>query len=271
MTRINLSKLCLLLIWTLVVSFHGYTQDEGGSKADELAKKLQNPVASLISVPFQNNFDFGIGSENGFRYTLNFQPVIPLSISEDWNLIGRVIVPVISQNNVFGESGNQSGISDVLLSGFFSPKEPTSGGLIWGIGPAILVPTATNNLLGTEKFGLGPRAVALKQAGKTSFGVLINHIWSVAGNVDRANVNSTFFEPFIAQNFRGGKAISFNTELTQNWEAGLTSGTINLVGSKVLMFGNQATQLAIGPRLHYGNGNTASWGIRAAFVLLFPK
>ncbi len=256
-----------------MLSFLAIAQEEssGTSAADELAKKLQNPVASLISVPFQNNFDFGIGPSNGSRYTLNFQPVIPMSISEDWNLIARVIVPVISQNNVFGESGSQSGLSDIVLSGFFSPKEPTSGGLIWGVGPAILVPTATNNLLGTQKFGLGPTAVALKQSGMTSFGVLINHIWSVAGNADRANVNSTFFEPFIAQNFPGGKAISLNTELTQNWEAGLASGSVNLVGSKVLMFGKQATQLAIGPRLHYGKGNTASWGIRAAFVLLFPK
>ncbi|WP_194977137.1 transporter [Aquiflexum lacus] len=266
-------KKSILLISISMLSFLAIAQEEssGTSAADELAKKLQNPVASLISVPFQNNFDFGIGPSNGSRYTLNFQPVIPMSISEDWNLIARVIVPVISQNNVFGESGSQSGLSDIVLSGFFSPKEPTSGGLIWGVGPAILVPTATNNLLGTQKFGLGPTAVALKQSGMTSFGVLINHIWSVAGNADRANVNSTFFEPFIAQNFPGGKAISLNTELTQNWEAGLASGSVNLVGSKVLMFGKQATQLAIGPRLHYGKGNTASWGIRAAFVLLFPK
>lgn len=268
-----MKKVFICTAFSLLLSAPLLAQEksDGSSAADELAKKLQNPVASLISVPFQNNFDFGIGPSNGSRYTLNFQPVIPMSISEDWNLIARVIVPVISQNNVFGESGSQSGLSDIVLSGFFSPKEPTSGGLIWGVGPAILVPTATNNLLGTQKFGLGPTAVALKQSGMTSFGVLINHIWSVAGNADRANVNSTFFEPFIAQNFPGGKAISLNTELTQNWEAGLASGSVNLVGSKVLMFGKQATQLAIGPRLHYGKGNTASWGIRAAFVLLFPK
>lgn len=241
------------------------------TSADDLAKQLQNPVASLISVPFQNNFDFGIGPNDGTRYTLNFQPVIPLSIGEDWNLIARVVLPVISQKDIFGESGTQSGLSDVLISGFFSPKEPTSGGLIWGVGPVLLIPTATNNLLGTEKFGLGPTAVALKQAGKTSFGALINHVWSVAGNADRADVNSTFFQPFVAQNFPGGKALTLNTELSQNWKAKTTSGTLNLSGSKVLMIGKQASQFSLGPRIHYGDGNSASWGFRVGMTLLFPK
>lgn len=269
----RIMKKSILLVSIFMLPFLAIAQEEssGTSAADELAKQLQNPVASLISVPFQNNFDFGIGPSEGTRYTLNFQPVIPVSISEDWNLIARVIVPVVSQNDVFGESGSQSGVSDVLISGFFSPKEPTNGGLIWGVGPVILVPSATNDLLGTEKFGFGPTAVALKQAGMSSFGVLVNHVWSVAGNVDRAAVNATFFQPFIAQNFPGGKALTLNTELSQNWDANTTSGTVNLVGSQVLRIGNQASQLAFGPRIHYGNGNSASWGFRVALTLLFPK
>ncbi|WP_375582351.1 hypothetical protein [Cyclobacterium xiamenense] len=262
----------LLLILGLVFIYTiSKAQEKEKSAADDLAKQLQNPVASLVSVPFQNNFDFGIGPADGSRYTMNFQPVIPMSIGEDWNLIARAIVPIVAQKNVLGESGSQTGLGDVLLSGFFSPKDPTSGGLIWGVGPAFLVPTATHSLLGTDKFGLGPTAVALKQSGMTSFGALVNHLWSVAGNENRSDINATFFQPFVAQNFPGGKALTLNTEMTRNWSARSTSGTVNFVASQVFTLGKQATQLALGPRLHYGAGNTASWGFRAVLVLLFPK
>ena len=240
------------------------------SDADALAKALQNPVASLISVPFQANFDYGIGPNDGSRFTLNIQPVIPISIGENWNLIGRVILPVISQNNVFGESGSQTGLSDAVISGFFSPKAPTAGGLIWGAGPVLLVPTATDDLLGTGQFGIGPTAVLLTQVSGFTVGGLVNHIWSIAGDKGRDDVNSTFLQPFIARNFKGGYALSLNTELTQNWEAEQASGTINIVGSKVISMGQQRAQVAIGPRIPYGEGNTAEWGFRAVFVLLFP-
>ncbi|TRZ44320.1 transporter [Robertkochia solimangrovi] len=243
----------------------------GQSEADELAKQLQNPVASLISVPFQGNYDWGFDPENGSRLTINVQPVYPMSLSEDWNLILRVIMPVISQTDVYGDSGNQFGLGDAVVSGFFSPKEPTAGGLIWGVGPAILVPTATDELLGAEKWGVGPTAVALKQIGSNTVGVLVNHIWSVAGDDDRADVGSTFFQPFIAHNFSGGYALAVNTELTQNWEADATAGFINIVGSKVITIGgSQMAQLLFGPRIPYGGANNADFGIRAGLVLLFP-
>lgn len=241
------------------------------SNADALAKQLQNPVANLISLPFQANFDFGVGPADGSRMTLNIQPVIPISISENWNLIGRVILPVISQNNVFGHSGSQFGLSDAVVSGFFSPKAPTSGGIIWGAGPVLLVPTATDDLLGTGKFGIGPTAVALKQSGSFTIGGLVNHIFSVAGKEERQDVNSTFIQPFIAKNFSGGYSLTLNTEFTQNWEADASSGFLHLVGAKVFKMGNQMAQAAIGPRIPYGNGNTSEIGFRAIFVLLFPN
>ncbi|MCO5726058.1 hypothetical protein [Robiginitalea marina] len=263
-----MKKACLFLVLSLL-PFFAMAQD--GTSADDLAKQLQNPIASLISVPFQNNFDFGIGPADGSRWTMNMQPVIPMSISEDWNLIGRVILPVISQNDVFGNSGNQTGLSDAVVSGFFSPKAPTAGGLIWGAGPVLLIPTATNDLLGTEKFGVGPTAVALKQAGSFTYGALVNHIWSIAGADDRADVNQTFFQPFLAKNYPGGYALTAVTEISQNWDFDSTSGMFAIVGSKVVTIGSQATQVAFGPRFFYGNGRAADWGFRAAFTLLFPK
>jgi hypothetical protein len=194
-----------------------------------------------------------------------------MSISEDWNLIGRVILPIISQTDVFGESGTQSGLGDAVISAFFSPKEPTSGGLIWGAGPVLLVPTATDDLLGTGKFGIGPTAVGLKQIGDLTVGALVNHIWSIAGDEDRGDVNTTFFQPFVAKNFTGGYALAVNTELSQSWDNDATNGTINIIGSKVISLGSQLAQVSIGPRIPYGNANTASWGFRAQFILLFPK
>jgi hypothetical protein len=247
------------------------TPEESKSQEDELAKKLQNPLASLISLPFQSNFDFGFDPADGSRWLMNVQPVIPLSISEDWNFIGRVILPVISQNDIFGESGSQTGIGDALVTGFFSPKAPTSGGLIWGAGPAISIPTATDDLLGSGQFAIGPSIVGLVQAGSITYGALVNHIWSVFGDSDRADVNASFFQPFLARNFKGGYALALNTELLQNWEANATVGTINLVGSKVPTLGSQLAQFFIGPRIPYGNGNNASWGFRAGLVLMFPK
>ncbi|MCP9200484.1 hypothetical protein MKO06_11225 [Gramella sp. GC03-9] len=263
-------KITPLFILIFLLPFMVVGQEEEQLSADELAQKLQNPVASLISVPFQGNFDFGVGPSDGRRFTMNFQPVVPISISEDWNLIGRLILPIIHQNDVSGNSGRQTGLGDAVVSSFFSPKEPSSGGLIWGVGPVFLLPTATDNL-GLEKFGIGPTGVALKQIGDITIGALANHIWSVTGDDDRPDVNATFVQPFIAKNFTGGYAITLNTELTQNWDFDATSGTVNLTGSKVISLGSQLAQVAVGPRIPYGNANTSEWGFRAAFVLLFPK
>ena len=266
-------KKILLLGITLLVTSVTFAQDEPATSttdADALAKKLQNPIASLISVPFQGNFDFGYGPENGSRMVLNIQPVIPVSISENWNLINRIILPVISQTDVFGPSGNQFGLGDAVISGFFSPKAPTSKGLIWGVGPVFSVPTATDELLGSEKFGIGPTAIGLKQVGTLTVGLLINHVWSVAGSDDRADINNTFFQPFLAKNYKGGYALSLTTELSQNWDADATVGTINFFGSKVVALGKQRAQFGLGPRIPYGNGNNSEWGFRAQFILLFP-
>lgn len=262
-----MKRICLNFCFCVLINMVMTAQND----ADALAKQLQNPISSLISVPFQGNMDFGIGSDNGTRFTLNIQPVIPVSISENWNLVTRVVLPFVSQSDVFYNSGSQTGLSDAVVSGFFSPKEPTKGGLIWGAGPVFLVPTATDDALGTHKFGLGPTVVALKQSGSITFGCLVNHIWSVAGNDDYGDVNTTFFQPFVAKNFAGGYALTFNTELSQSWDYHATSGAIHVVGSKVISIGSQLAQVFVGPRLHYGGANSADWGIRGGLTLLFPK
>lgn len=270
-TTSTLLRYALILFLTCVASISVHAQEEQKiSDADALAKQLQNPVANLISVPFQFNYDWGYDPFNGSRMLLNIQPVVPLSISEDWNLIARVILPVIWQSDVVNND-SQFGLGDTVISGFFSPKEPTAGGLIWGVGPVLLVPTATKDLLGGEKFGVGPTAVALQQAGSVTFGALVNHIWSVAGDDNRADVNVSFFQPFMAKNFAGGYALSVNTEISQDWDNDLTNGSLNVVGSKVVTLGSQMAQVFLGPKFPYGNANRADFGVRFGLVLLFPK
>ena len=250
------------IFFLLMLSLGGIVSAQ--TDADALAKELQNPIANLISLPIQGNFDYGAGPADGRRMILNIQPVIPVSISENWNLITRTIMPIISQNDVFGKSGSQFGLGDIVASGFFSPKEPTKGGMVWGVGPVFMIPTSTDDLLGVGEFGAGPSAVALTQKGSFTIGGLVNHIWA-------DNFSATFLNPFFARNFKGGRALTLNTEMTQNWTNDVFSGVVMLQGSQVFTIGKQAVNAGLAPRFHFGGGRTADWGFRAVLVFLFPK
>jgi hypothetical protein len=260
-------KKFIFLMLFLVVSIIVKAQDE----AAELAKKLANPIANLISVPFQNNTDYGIGDWDGTRNTLNFQPVIPIGISKNVNLITRMILPIVTQYNVTGEGENQNGFGDVLVSAFFSPINAEK--LTWGVGPVLLIPTGTNNYLTTEKFGIGPTAVALKQVNGWTIGGLINQIWSVAGSEERQDVSQMFFQPFVVFNWKTGAGAGANLEWTQNWKSGSTTLWLNPNLSAVTSLGKQKTQFVIGPRLNLAapDGGKADWGWRAVVIFLFPK
>ncbi|MGE6784520.1 transporter [Ensifer adhaerens] len=239
----------------------------------DLAKQLSNPVASLISVPFQFNYDRGFGPDDGHRMTVNIQPVIPFSLNEDWNVISRTIVPVISQSDVAGDSGNQFGLGDTVQSFFFSPKQPGPDGLIWGVGPVFLLPTGTDELLGSEKWGVGPTAVALKQEGPWTVGALANHIWSVAGDHNREDVSSTFLQPFLTYTTDDAWTFALNTESTYDWKGDQWSVPINFQVSKVVKFGEQPVSFQAGARywaVAPDNG-PEGWGLRASITFLFPK
>ena len=225
----NTTSILLAARCGLIVPVRAAEPVAAGDAAAELAKKLSNPVAALISVPFQNNFDFGAGpGGDGFQYKLNIQPVIPITLNEDWNLISRTILPYVYQENIFGKT-SQSGLSDTVQSLFFSPKAATAGGWIWGAGPVLLLPTVTDDLLGTEKWGAGPTAVLLKQQNGWTYGVLANHIWSFAGEDARADVNATFLQPFVSFSTKKQTTFVLNTESTYDWENSQWTVPVNAV------------------------------------------
>ena len=246
--------------------------DAEAAAAAELAKQLSNPVAALISVPMQSNFDYGAGPDgDGFQYKLNIQPVIPITLNDDWNLISRTIVPYVYQDKWINTS-SQSGLSDTVQSLFFSPKEPTSGGWIWAVGPVFLLPTATDDLLGTEKWGAGPTALVLKQENGWTYGVLANHLWSFAGNSNRAEVDATFLQPFLTYTTKKQTTYGLNTESTYDWINSQWTVPLNLSISQLLKIGGKPVSLLLGGRYYAEKSdNGPDWGLRFQITLLFPK
>lgn len=242
--------------------------------ASDLAKQLANPIASLISVPVQSNFDWNIGPEDdGERLTVNVQPVVPISLNEDWNLISRTILPIIDQSDIFPGAGSQSGLGDTVQSLFLSPVEPTADGWIWGAGPVFLLPTGTDDLLTADKWGLGPTAVALRQAGPWTFGGLANHIWSVAGDDDREDVSQSFVQPFFTYTTPSALSLTLTADSTYNWKSNDWTIPIGVFAAQVFKLGSQTMQVQGGPRYYAQSPESGpeGWGARISVVFLFPK
>lgn len=239
----------------------------------ELAKQLSNPVASLISVPFQFNYDTGYGTGDGSKLVVNVQPVVPISLTDDWNVISRTILPIVMQEDIAGPSGDQSGLGDTTQSLFFSPKVPGPGGLIWGVGPVFLLPTGTDPLLSGEKWGAGPTGVALKQSGPWTYGMLANHVWSFAGDDERSDINSTFLQPFLTYTTPDAWTFALNTESTYDWENEAWSVPVNFVVSKLVTIEKQPISFQVGLRYWAVSPDAGpdGFGARFAITALFPK
>jgi len=259
----------LMFFIATVLTASGIALSEAPDDSASLAKKLTNPVADLISVPIQFNFDTPYGPKDADRYTINIQPVIPVSISPDWNLISRTIVPLVYQEATAAVLDDEFGLSDIVQSLFLSPKQGTP---IWGVGPVLLLPTATEEILGGGKWGAGPTGVVLVQEGPWTYGVLANHIWSFAGDDDRGEVNATFLQPFLAYTFPTATTVTLNTESTYDWTEGQWTVPLNLQVSQMLKLGNQPISLGVGGRWYAESPDDGpEWGMRLTLTFLFPK
>ncbi|PZV17412.1 MAG: neuromedin U [Pseudanabaena sp.] len=245
-------------------------QSASAQKTENLAKSAQNPIANLISVPFQFNFNFGVGPNDRTQYLLNIQPVIPTSLNDDWLLVSRIITPVLVQPVPI--NSDRFGLGDINPSFFFVPKQP--GDFTWGIGPVLSFPTATDPALGTGKWSVGPTAVAVWSPGKWVVGALANQQWSVAGDDNRAAVSQFLFQPFINYNMPDGWFLSFSPVITANWNA--SSGnqwTVPIGGGvgRVFRIDKQPVNVSLAAfwnviRPEFG----ADWQIRFQFAFLFP-
>jgi hypothetical protein len=259
----------------------GGTATAADSQKDEeaeLAKKLNNPVAALISVPIQNNWDFGIGPANAMKYTANIQPVVPIGISKDWNLIIRTIVPVIYleptvNNNPLAPASvrdSHSGLGDITQSFFLSPKAPV-GGWILGAGPVGYYPTATDPALGAGEWGAGPTIVALQQRHGFTYGILANQIWSVTGWSGQ-EINSTFVQPFVSYTTKTYTTFGVNTESTRNWVTDQWTVPLNFTVQQLLKIGGKPVAFQAGYRYYADRPSGGpNWGLRFTITFLFPK
>jgi hypothetical protein len=253
---------------SLAIALPAVAQDDDRA----LAKQLSNPVADLISVPFQFNYDSGFGTTDADRYLLNFQPVIPFSISENWNVISRTVIPFTSLGGLTPGASDTTGIGTTTQSFFFSPKKPTSEGIIWGIGPIFGLP-ATDETLGPEVWSAGATGVVLRQSGPWTVGGLANHLWSLSEGDPGDELDATYIQPFVS--YTTPKAVSFglNSESTYNWNAEEWTASVNATVGKVTRIGKRPVQFTGGVRywIDTPEGGPEGWGARFIVTFLFPK
>jgi hypothetical protein len=242
------------------------------TNSQDLAKKLVNPLTDLVSVPLQFNWINGIGPEKETGSLIYFQPVVPMSLNARWNLIGRWVVPYLSQPQGFGGS---SGVGDIIAQAFFSPKK--SGTFTWGVGPMFYLPTTTNPTLGYGKWSAGPVVALMRQKGAMTYGMLWNNIWSFASSshIERPNVNMGYFQPVVAHSSKNGVTVTLSTEAIANWKAESAdrwSVPITTAVSKITRFGPIPMSVQVGVGYYVMTPtNGPSWQLRTTFTLIMPR
>jgi hypothetical protein len=242
-------------------------------ESSDIAKQAQNPIANLISVPLENDFNPQTGANKLNSYVMQLKPVIPLHLSDDWNLVTRTIIPIIQEPDLAPGVGGATGIGDIQESLFLSPTK--AGPVIWGVGPAIAIPTATQAILGTKKLSVGPSVVVLRSHGHWLFGSLVQNLFSVAGPSGRSDVNQMLIQPFVNYNIRHGWYLTSSPVITANWEVNPNQTWTVPVGGgvgKIVRLGklpvNVSTQFFRNASYPYG---ATHWSARLQVQFLFPE
>ncbi len=243
-----------------------------GVSDEEIATKLANPVSSLVSVPFQMNWDRNIGpARDGRKFYLTAQPVVPFALTADWMVISRTIVPIVDQHVPMLGDGSQSGIGDVTQSLFFSPAKPRADGIFWGAGPVIVIPSDAD-FISAKKWSLGPTAVVVRQQHGWTYGLLANHVWSIGGS-GAQDVSNTFVQPVVNYTTKNAWTFAVNTESTYDWKRSQWTVPVNATVSKLVRIGRLPVNIGVGARYYVESANTGphGWGARLVVTLVFPK
>jgi len=264
-------KITITLLLFILITATSTVNSQESSQSD-LAKDAQNPISDLISLPFQNNTNFNFGPADETQNILNIQPILPFSLNENWNLITRTIVPVISQPGLSAGQDRTNGIGDITFTAFFSPKD--SGKAIWGVGPIFLLPTATDDVLGSDKWGVGPSVVLLTMPGNWVVGSLFSNVWSVGGPGNE-DINFFTWQYFVNYNMPGGWYLTSAPMITANWEADSDNRwTVPFGGGvgKIFSIGKQPVNGQVSAYYNVESPDSgADWQLRVQLQFLFPK
>ena len=273
-----MNRLCIISVLTGVAASLLAATPVSAQESDAaaLAKAAQNPIADMISLPFQSNTNFEVGPLEKTQYVLNIQPVFPFGLTKDWNLITRTIVPVISQPAFALDLDRVVGIGDIQFSTFFSPKK-VAHGWVWGVGAIAQLDTGTNDALGQGAWGLGPTAVALHLGKTWVYGALINNVWSVSADEGRSSVNQMLLQPFVNYNFpkSPGRYLTFAPIITADWKADSGQQWVVPLGlgfGQIMRWGKQPVNLQGSAYYNVETpDNGATWQLRLQLQFLFPK
>jgi len=245
--------------------------DPGENSQEELARAAQNPVSSLISLPLQNNTNFKYGPEEKTQNVLNVQPVIPFEVSEDWNLITRTIVPIVSQPGFKPDQDRENGLGNVLFTAFLSPIH--SGDWMWGAGPAVQLPTSSDDQIAADEWAAGPSFVVLTMPGQWVVGTLVSQIWDISGDDD---IDFLTVQPFVNYNFEGGWYATSSPIITANGEADSSDEWTVPVGGgfgRIFRVGEQPlnAQMQAFYNVEKPDDIGPDWTLRMQLQFLFPK